>query len=541
VAQQGTLSELQVITEPLGGSPLSLAAQRGDVPERWYHPRPADVAEWRTYVQGVAERFAAGEWLSALGPALEPSGEAADRLRRVVAGRGVVVTSGQQPGLFGGPAYTFSKALSALALADELQVRTKLPVAPIFWAATDDADFEEASWTKVAIDGGVVRLAVRDAPPAGTPMSAAPFGDVTEQLATLERASGSAAFANALDATRDAYRDGATIGDAFVVLLRALFAPLGIAVLNASHPAVRRQGASVLREALRRAPTVASALLARTTDLRAAGFDPQVLGVEDLSLVFSLRGGRKRRLPIDEAQSIAESADPATLTPNVLLRPVLERALLPTVAYAAGPAELAYFAQVSAVADSLGAVRPLAVPRWSCTIIEPHVSRILRQLGIHYTELGAPHAAEGTIARAELPVSVASALARLREAIDSAAATLEADAEASALLPGAAVAGAKGSLFARLKRLERRYVARVKRREADRVRQIATARAHLFPDGERQERALNFIPMLARQGPALLDAMRDAAAGHAAALVGAAGLDAPPAARPQPAQGSVGS
>jgi bacillithiol biosynthesis cysteine-adding enzyme BshC len=541
VAREGTLTELQVVTEPLGGCALSLAAQRGDVPERWYRPRPADVAAWRTHAQSVAEQFATGAWLSALSPALEPAGEAAERLRRVVAGRGVVVTSGQQPGLFGGPVYTFSKALSALALADELQARTTLPVAPVFWAATDDADFAEASWTKVAIDGGVVRLALREAPPAGAPMSAARLGDLSAELTTLERASGSAAFASALDAARHAYRDGATVGGAFITLLRAVLEPLGIAVLDASHPAVRRQGASVLREALHQAPAVAAALRARAAELRAAGFEPQVPDVEDLSLVFSLRGGRKRRIPIDEAQTTARAADPATLSPNVLLRPALERAVLPTVAYAAGPAELAYFAQVSAVADSLGTERPLAVPRWSCTIIEPHVGHILRHLGIQYTELRDPHALEGKIARAALPDAVASALARMRDAVDRATATLEADPDASRLVSGAAISGAKGSLFTRLERLERRYIAGVKRREADLMRQIATARAHLFPDGERQERALNFIPMLARQGQPLFDAMRDAAAGHTAAVLGSAGSPIPTAERPEPAQGSVGS
>jgi uncharacterized protein YllA (UPF0747 family) len=492
-------------------------------------------------VRGVADQFSTGDWLSELSPAFDASGKAADRLRRVATGRGVVVTSGQQPGLFGGPLYTFTKALSALALADELEARTNAPVAPVFWAATDDADFDEAGWTKVAIDGGVARLALHDAPPAGTPMSVAPLGDISAELAALERASGSAAFAMALDAARRAYRTGATVGDAFVALLRALLEPLGVAVLDASHPAVRRQGSSVLREALSRAPAVASALRERSAALRAAGFEPQVLDVDDLSLVFSLRRGRKRRIPIDEARAIGPSADAATLSPNVLLRPVLERAVLPTVAYAAGPAELAYFAQVNAVADALDAERPLAVPRWSCTIIEPHVGRLLRQLGVRYTDLREPHALESTLVRAQLPETVASELARLRDAVDRAAAALRADPDASALVPGAAVSGAKGSLFARLERLERRYVAGLKRREADLVRQIATARAHLFPDGERQERALNFIPMLARQGPPLLDAMREAAAAHAAVLVGSAASPVPARPRAEAARGRAGS
>jgi bacillithiol biosynthesis cysteine-adding enzyme BshC len=524
VTRQATLTDLQVITEPLGGSPLSLAAQAGTVPDAWYPKQPETPAAWQGYMQPVAKRFAGGQWLPALEPALAASGEAAGRLRRVASGYGVLITTGQQPGLFGGPVYTFSKALTALALADELEARTGVPTAPVFWAATDDADFAEARWTKVAISNRVVGLELRDAPPPGTPMSAVPLGDVMTQLEVLGHASGSAAFAQALDAVRAAYQDGATVGSAYVELLRALLEPLGVAVLDASHAAVRRRGAGVLREALLRAPEIALALRKRGDELRAAGFEPQVADVADLSLVFSLQGRTKQRIPLRDARAVAESARSDDLSPNVLLRAVVERAVLPTAAYAAGPAELAYFAQVSAVADTLGVERPLAVPRWSCTIIEPHIQRILDRLGTDYMDVREPHDLEGRLARAAMPRSVEAALARVRDAIDRAVATLSADTEAAALLPTPAVVGAQGSLVDRLRRLERRYVAAVKRREEELMRDVATARAHLYPDGVRQERALNFIPMLARQGPPLLAAMRDASGAHARALVGASRL-----------------
>ena len=94
-------------------------------------------------------------------PAIMPAGAAAARLERVSRQGGVVVTTGQQPGLFGGPLYTWSKAMSALALADELEARTGIPTAAVFWAATDDADFAEAAATVVARSGGVDELSVK--------------------------------------------------------------------------------------------------------------------------------------------------------------------------------------------------------------------------------------------------------------------------------------------------------------------------------------------------------------------------------------------
>jgi len=518
VRSDGEVTELRVITEPLGGSPLSLAAQRGDVPAAWYLPRPAGAAEWRLRCEQVAASFAGTQWLQHVAPALAASGNAAERLARAAAGNGIVVTTGQQPGLFGGPVYTFSKALSALAVADTLEAELGVHAAPVFWAATDDADFAEARWTTVAVDGRAVRLELGGSPPPGTPMSAAPLGDTRRELAELERASGSAAFVAALEAARASYRPEATVGGAYVALLRALLEPIGIAVLDASHLAIRAAGERLMREALRRAPAIAAALEERAAGLRAAGFEPQVIDTPDLSLVFAQHRGAKRRVPVGEARAVAETASSAALSPNVLLRPVLERALLPTVAYVAGPAELAYFAQVSAVSEALSAKTPLALPRWSGTIIEPHVGRILTRLGLNPADFREPHAVEGRLARAAMPAGVASALERLREAVDRQSAALATDPDASALIPGAAVEGARRSLLARILRLERRYLAAVKRRDADLTRQVATARAHLYPDGKRQERALNLLPMLARHGPPLIAAMRACALSHARAL-----------------------
>ena len=69
-------------------------------------------------------------------------------------------------------------------------------------------------------------------------------------------------------------------------------------------------------------------------------------------------------------------------------------------------------------------------------------------------------------------------------------------------------------------RLERRILAAVKRRETETMYALATARGSLYPFGTRQERALNFIPLLARYGPALIDDMRAAAGEHARRLIG---------------------
>jgi hypothetical protein len=414
----GAEPALEIRTEPLGGSPLVRAALEGRVPPGWYPATPASPAAWADHIAAIRQQFRAGAWLELLAPAFDATGAAAERLIRSGGGAGIVVTTGQQPGLFGGPLYVLAKALSARALADALERATGVPVAPVFWAATDDADFAEASRTVVAFDAAAHELRAAATAPDGTPMASVPLGaDMPALLRTLERAAGSAAFHPALDAAVDAYAAGATVGGAYLRLLRTLLQPLGIAVLDASHAAVRDGGFQLLRRALLTAASIEGALGERTAEIVAAGYRPQVPDFAGRSLVFRTdRDGRRGRVPIADARAIVPRVVRGELGPNVLLRPVVERFILPTAAYVAGPGEYAYFAQVSAVASALAVAQPVVVPRWSGTVIEPGVRRALTQLGLDASALRDPDAAAATVARRAMPPEVVAAIATLREA-----------------------------------------------------------------------------------------------------------------------------
>jgi bacillithiol biosynthesis cysteine-adding enzyme BshC len=513
--------EVFVRTVPLGGSALSRALQAG---HPWIPARPTDAASWARHAASVRAGAPPG-WLDALAPACAATGAAAERLARAAAS-GVVVTTGQQPGLFGGPLYTISKALTALALADALEAATGLPVAPVFWAATDDSDWQEAAVAHVVGKGGLDVLRLEGPPTEGMAMADVPLGPTGALLARLRLAAGSVAHPAWLALTERAYVAHATIGGAYVQFLRALLEPLGIAVLDAAHPALRAAADPLLRRALLQAGSVAAALSARTAAITAAGFEPQVDGRDDLTLVFRTRlraDGRTRareRVPLAAAAAAAREAEPGTLGANVLLRPVLERAVLPTVGYCAGPGEFAYFAQVTAVAEALGEAPPMPLPRWSGYPVPADALRLLDRLGVDEASLGAGEALATRLARGALDDQVADALERLQVAIDAQARALgDAVAQADALVPAAVVEGLRRDLQARLARAERRLLAAVKRRESGLLRDLAVARAWLRPLGGSPERVLSVVPLLARYGSQVLDAMRAAARTHAQALV----------------------
>src|SRR6478609_4626983 len=192
------MSDTVVLTESLGGSRLSRAGRAGELPQ-WFVPRPQTPDAWKAHARSVIASVGTS-WLERLAPAFSASGAAATRLQKSANGAGLVVTTGQQPGLFGGPLMTLAKALTARALADTLQETTGLPVAPVFWAATDDADFDETATVSVALDGGARALKLEPRAPAGTPVARVPMGnDLARLTATLRDACGSASHASYLE------------------------------------------------------------------------------------------------------------------------------------------------------------------------------------------------------------------------------------------------------------------------------------------------------------------------------------------------------
>ncbi len=505
---------VRIVSTPLAGSTL---AQLGmsTAASPWYVRRPATSAEWRERAEMIRSSLLVADWKTALEPAIAATGQAAERLERA-AENGFVVTSGQQPGLFGGPLYTWWKAMSALALADHLEAMTGLPVAPVFWAATDDSDFDEASGTAVATADGAEKIEIDGPAPAGASLAEMRLGDIDRQLTQLATAAGSAASSAIMEIVRDAYRPGQTIGGAYVALLRAALEPYGVAVIDAAHSAVRRTAHPILDLALSRGNHVEVSLAERARELRDAGHSPQVRLVKGRTLVFSDVSGRRDRIRLDSTDATAR-LEPGSLGPNVLLRPVVERSILPAVAYLGGPAEVSYFAQVSAVADALEVPTPLVLPRWSGYVIEPRIEKILERYSLDAEEFHDPHAVETRLARESLPVQLKGRIAEMKDTLELSAAELAAT-EGADLVPLSVIQGLRRNITHRLERLERRYAAVVKRRGNEALRDAAIARGALYPFGSPQERALNFVPLYARYGEELLSGVLSEARRHAESL-----------------------
>ncbi|HEU4722684.1 MAG TPA: hypothetical protein VFS59_15095, partial [Gemmatimonadaceae bacterium] len=77
------MTEVRILSEPLGGTPLSLLLQRADAPSDWLPSAPAGQDAWRRLAE---ERSRAADWSASwrvLEPALSATDAAAERVARV--------------------------------------------------------------------------------------------------------------------------------------------------------------------------------------------------------------------------------------------------------------------------------------------------------------------------------------------------------------------------------------------------------------------------------------------------------------------------
>lgn len=423
--------------------------------------------------------------------------------------------TGQQVGLFGGPTFSLYKALTAVRLAEQAQA-AGVDCVPIFWLATEDHDFEEVNHTFLfGPEGGLEIVEVSSSGPKDAPVGTVRFSAEIEKV--VEVAANLLGAGELADILRETYRPGETLGSAFAKLFARLFGEWGVILLDAGDPEIDAIAEPLYRSAIERASELDEKLLERGKELESAGYHQQVKVTESTTLLFMFRDGV--RVPVhrhgngdgetqfkvgEEKLSRSKllekiASDPQNFSANVLLRPVVQDYVLPTLVYTGGSAEVAYFAQVAVVyQELLGHVTPI-VPRFSATIIEAKSQRLMERYGLSIPDLfRAPDALRELLAARALPPDLQEAFDQAKSAIENSLSAIRASLERlDATLVDAAknteekVSYQLGQLQARAARAELRQT-EVLARHAEFLNNA------LYPSKALQERELAGVAFLAR-------------------------------------------
>ncbi len=451
---------------------------------------------------------------------------AAARARQLADADTVAVVTGQQAGLFGGPLFVLHKALAILEVARRLTEEHRRPAVPVFWVAADDHDFAEIRSVCVLDGDGAIRL-LRYAPhrePVGQPAFTIVLDD------TITRLVDELALALPPSPSRDemvgvvseCYRPGETLSGAFARLLSRLFPDL--VVLDSSDSALKTAVAPVLaREVEESSPTSRLALEAGRLLLE-AGYHQQVPVRDGFLNLFMFAEGERRalglidggleirgvgtRMTIPEALGRIET-EPGLWSPNALLRPLTQDALLPTAAYVGGPAEVAYHAQIGSSYAHFGVPRPVIIPRPSVTLVEPAQGRAMEAEGLSLPDLaGDPEDVVARWARHTYP-EVESAFAQTRSSIEREMAEVEERLAALDPTLRAATAAARGRALHQVEGLHEKAMRALKKRDQGRATRLRRTRDALFPGGAFQERGLGLLGLVARRGRGLLAELQE--------------------------------
>ncbi len=472
----------------------------------FYHRHFSDAASWHDAAKEIEYPE---ERRRRLVQALrEQNGECAS-LAKLALPDTVAVVTGQQVGLFSGPAYSIFKALTAVKLAQQLEDQG-IPAVPVFWLATEDHDLAEVDHAWVFDEQSSIRkVALSD-----TVATGGPVGDVrlkSVPLDELRTALGELPFANEVLARLEAsYRPGATLGSAFQSFLREILQDFGLLYLDPLAPAIRAIAAPFLRDAVCHIPELIQALRGRDKELVESGYHAQVHIEPDTSLVFLIRDGKRVALRYRDGQFAARDRSytaeelqdiPAQLSPNALLRPVMQDYLLPTIGYVGGPSEIAYMAQAEVLYRNLLGRMPVIFPRNSYTLLDTKAAKLLQRYNLPVTYLFGPQEqVESRIAARLVPSAMAEEFSSARSVFDSSLARLRSG--LAALDPTLEHSARKSTakIHFQLEKLSRKAAKEAMRRDEQATRSAEYLTNLIYPHRHLQERLYSIVPFLAKHG-----------------------------------------
>jgi bacillithiol biosynthesis cysteine-adding enzyme BshC len=313
----------------------------------------------------------------------------------------VAIVTGQQVGLFTGPAYSLYKAITAAACAEELS-RRGVDAVPVFWLATEDHDLAEINHAAWSTRTGLAEFILPGRPvEEGHRVGEIALGEaITASVVTAMDTLEGPYSAEVARALRESYTPGDTYGAAFGKLMTRLVAGRGIIFLDPLDSRLHHFASGIYRRAIDDAEALGDALLGRSKELERGGFHAQVKVTRESTLLFYNLDGVRQPLrrrgekfhagaaTFSHAElQAAIAATPEAFTPNVLLRPVVQDTLLPTAAYVGGPAEIAYMAQAQVVYKHLLGRMPAILPRASFTLVEPPIARLLKKYGLDFRDV----------------------------------------------------------------------------------------------------------------------------------------------------------
>ena len=474
--------------------------------------------------------------------ALGASIKTLSQIQKFVSSKTVAIVTGQQVGVLTGNLYTIYKTLSAIAFAKRM--KREFPdyeFVPIFWLEGEDHDYEEVATLSILVENKLHTLRYREPSVKERTMtgrirlSAEISQFATEVLAALSPSEFKPSVA---DLIRQTYREGETMLSAFAKMMNELFKDEGLVCLSSDERAYKKLCTKLFLKELSTAPESSANVIAQSALLEEAGYDAQAKAKPvNLYLIEQHQRWRiepqqketyllqpiRRVISKSELLELVEEA-PERFSPNVIMRPIIQDWVVPTFAYIAGPAEVAYLAQLKSNYAFFGVQMPLVVPRHSLSLAEPKVKKVFTKLSeLMAEEDRASLYAQFFANREQLTRQAIDKLERI--SIEKLFAQTETQIKAALQALGMelaqldptlkeAVETASGKMFYQIGHLKEKAFRAEKQKHQDIIMQLEKCSLNLLPNHTLQERIINVCYYLSKFGFDMLKTLQQAIETH---------------------------
>lgn len=441
----------------------------------------------------------------------------------------VAIVTGQQVGLFTGPLYTLYKILTTLKLTEQLsQQYPEYNFVPVFWIEGEDHDIEEVSsfaFLNTSNELQQLRYPSEDKT-SGTNVGAVGDVHLDESIgmlfSTLHQSLLTTEYSpKVFELFETAYQKGMTFSRAFIHLFNVLLEDSGLIFFDPHNPETKKILSPIFEQELNNVSRTCQLVITQSELLENkyhAQVKPKAVNlfmfhnggryaIEPRENGFSLKGVR-RSFSKEEILGLLNS-DPNLFSPNVVLRPICQDYLFPTLAYVAGPSEIAYFAQFKLLYEHFSIPEPIIYPRCSATIVEERINNIINKYGLQpkdfFTDIDALKGRiTATISDFKVEElfsntfgTVSESLTSLKDGLESIDSTLVPAMDNTLLRIQGAINGLK----------EKTIAAQTRQYEIS-LRQLDKVAISLFPNSNLQEREMNIVYYLNKYGLELLRWLR---------------------------------
>jgi len=419
-----------------------------------------------------------------------------------------VVITGQQPGLLLGPLYTMYKAISAIVICERLSTQG-YSLVPIFWNASEDHDLSEVNHINIFRKNEPYEISY-DYVSNGVALSHMGLdkSEVNRMLTIIDGISPNSEFKpSLLRRIREIVQNSSTVGDFFSRFMVYLFGESGLAMVE---PQSLRELMAPVFQRLIKKPTECTQILNEAgLELKRLGYSPRIHKRSDICnfFLFNESGERLQVTYNGDFQAANETfsqkellnlldENPYRFSANAVTRPITQDFLFPTFAYAAGPHEIAYQAQLKRLYDFFSLEMPVIFPRFGATIVEKKVTKVLEKYDVAIHELRDTDRLLKELAKKKIDRAFNSFRSEVLRSMSEV--TQQAESIDEALIRPCSLA--EGRILKAIDALEDKIAARVKERNTVVRRQIAKAHSNIFPRGDLQERQISVMEYLIKFG-----------------------------------------